>query len=56
MGRRKESLTSCNGTTNDTTNTGTEARRQNDEGERELLGLGFVDVGNQTESDTSTGG
>ena len=49
-------LTSFNGATNDTTDTCANARGQDDEGERELLVLGLVKIGNQTECNTATGG
>lgn len=48
--------TALNGATDDTTDTGTNAGRQHDEGERELLRLLLVDIGNQTKRDTATGG
>lgn len=43
-------------TTDNTTDTGTNAGGQDDERERKLLRIGFVQVGNQTKSDTTTGG
>jgi hypothetical protein len=46
--------TALNGTTDDTTDTGSNAGRQDDEGERELLRLLLVDIGNQTKRDTAT--
>lgn len=49
-------LTALNGTTDDTTDTGSNAGRQDDEGERKLLRLLLVDIGNQTKRDTATGG
>ena len=48
--------TSFNGTTNDTTDTCADARRQDDEGERELLVLRLVEIGDQTECNTAAGG
>jgi hypothetical protein len=47
-------LTSLNWTANHTTDTGTDTRGQNDKGERELLGFRFVDIGNETKSNTTT--
>lgn len=43
-------------TTDNTTNTGTNAGGQDDKRERKLLRIGFVQVGNQTKSDTTTSG
>jgi len=48
--------TSLNGTTNDTTNTCANARRQDDEGERELLVLRLVEIGDQAECNTAASG
>lgn len=45
-----------NWTTDNTTNTCTNAGRQDDKRERKLLRVGFVQVGNQTKSDTTTSG
>lgn len=53
--KERTRLTALNGTTNDTTDTGSNARRQDDKGERELLCLLLVDIGNQTKRDTTTG-
>lgn len=47
-------LTSCDRSTNDTTNTGTNARGQDNESEWELLRFRLIDIGNQTKSNTST--
>lgn len=52
---RGSRLTALDRTTNDTTDTGSNARRQDDEGERKLLRLLLVDIGNQTKRDTTTG-
>jgi hypothetical protein len=41
---------------NDTTDTCANARRQDDEGERKLLVLGLVKIGDQTEGNTAAGG
>ena len=48
--------TSFNGATDDTTDTCADARRQDDESERELLVLRLVKIGDQTEGNTATGG
>ena len=41
------------GSTNDTSNTGADARRQDNEGQRVLLFLRLVQIGNKTESHTT---
>jgi hypothetical protein len=45
-GSDKECLTALDWSTDHTTDAGTDTGGQNDKGERELLGLGFVDIGN----------
>lgn len=55
MVTRSRLLTARYGAADDSTNAGTDAGRQDDEGKRELLRLGLVYVGNQTKSDTATG-
>lgn len=47
---------SFNGTTNDTTDTCANARRQDDESKRELLVLRLVEIGDQTKRNTATSG
>lgn len=54
MCRGGKERTSLDGTTNYTTNTGTDTRRKDNEGQRELLVVGFVDIGNKTQSHTTT--
>jgi hypothetical protein len=49
-------LTSFDWATDDTTDTCADARRQDDKGKRELLVLRLVEIGNQTECNTATGG
>lgn len=56
VANRYRSLTTLDGTTNDTANASTNARRQDDEGEGELLSFTLVDIGNKSKGHTTTSG